>query len=303
MALGDLYHATAADTTDLHYVDTQMYDVSMYGPSYILDADRPALVDTGTGRNSDTVIEAMGELGIAPADLEVIALTHVHLDHAGGAFQLIEDCPNADVYVPAQGARHLRTPEHLWKGTKQAVGTEIQWYAEPEPMPEARIVELTDGDQIDLGDHALEVHAAPGHAPHQVVYYDPANDGVFTADSAGIYSAELDRLRETTPPANFDFEQSLADLDTLREIDPSAIYYGHFGDFPTEDRIDRYEQVLTDWVEAVRDVRADLEDDEAVVEYFQERDDVAEQWGERRADAEVEMNVRGVLIYLDNQDA
>ncbi|MEF8855206.1 MAG: MBL fold metallo-hydrolase, partial [Haloarculaceae archaeon] len=248
MALGDIYEATAADSRDLYYVDMEMYDTPEYGPVYILDAERPAVVDTGIGRHPDVVIDALAELGIAPEDLAVIAPTHVHLDHAGGAGHLAAACPNAEVAVHENGAPHLIDPGRLWEGTKAAVGDEIRFYGRPEPVPENRLVELSEGDVVDLGDHVLEVYHAPGHAPHQTVFYDPANDGVFTADAAGILTPALDAVQPTTPPANFDLEQSLADVELLEGLDPAALYYGHFGDYETADRLETYPEVLADWV-------------------------------------------------------
>ena len=297
MAIGDVYDAQ--NCVDVCYVDTGMYDVPEYGSVYVVDAERPALVDTGLGAEYETILAAMAQVGIEPEDLEVIALTHVHLDHAGGAGYLVEECPNATVYVHESGARHLVDPERLWAGTKAAVGDQIQYYAEPKPIPEERIVELTDGDEIDLGDHTFEVVHAPGHAPHHVVFSDPVVDGVFTADAAGIYTPSTDEVHVTSPPVNFDLDQALEDIDRIRDIGPETLLYGHFGTAPTADRLDDYAETLDAWVTAVREKRAELDDDEAVVDHFVETVETPDIWGEHKARAEVEMNVRGVLVALD----
>jgi len=300
MAIGDVFQATAGDCTDLYYVDTGMYDVAGYGAVYVLDAERPALVDTGIGTNYERVLDAVREVGLAPVDVEVIAVTHVHLDHAGGAGFLVEAC-EADVYVHETGAPHLVDPERLWEGTKRAVGDQFEFYTEPKPVPEERVVEVTNGDTIDLGDHALAVHHAPGHAPHQVVFYDPENAAAFTADAAGIYDPDRDELFPTSPPPNFDPEQCLDDVGLLEETEPDVLCYPHFGAVETGDLLARYAEVLESWVDAVADKRAQLGDDEAVIEYFVERADAErEAWGERKAAAEVAMNVRGVLGVLDD---
>jgi len=302
MALGELYEATTGDTTDLYYVDTEMYDTPEYGSIYILDAERPALVDTGIGTNYETVLGAMSEVGIEPEDLEVIAPTHVHLDHAGGAGYLAEACPNAEVYVHEIGARHLVDPGALWEGTKAAVEDQIEFYAEPKPVPKDRLTALTNGDTIDLGDHRLGVHHAPGHSPHQAVYYDPENDGVFAADAAGILTPGLDGVRHTSPPPSFDLEQILADVEMLQELEPSALYYGHFGDHPTDDNLAKFAAVIQEWVADVEAARERFDDDEAVIEHFVESVETVDAWGERKARGEERMNVRGVLRYLDNRE-
>jgi glyoxylase-like metal-dependent hydrolase (beta-lactamase superfamily II) len=300
MAIGDVSAVTTGDCTDLYYVDTGMYDVAGYGAVYILDAERPALVDTGIGTNHERVLAAVEEVGIAPADVEALAVTHVHLDHAGGAGFLAAEYPNADVYVHEIGAPHLVDPTRLWEGTKRAVGDQFRFYTEPDPVPEGRVVEVTNGDTVELGDHALAVHHAPGHAPHQVVFYDPDNDAAFTADAAGIYAPGRDELFPTSPPPNFDSDQCQADVGLLEEVEPGTLCYTHFGAVETGDRLTRYATVLAEWVEAVAAKREELDDDGAVVAHFVEHADAErEVWGETKAAAEVAMNVRGVLGALE----
>jgi glyoxylase-like metal-dependent hydrolase (beta-lactamase superfamily II) len=301
MGLGDVYEATAGDSTDLYYVDVEMFGVTEYGSVYILDAERPALIDTGIGKHPDVILDAMSEVGIAPADLAVIAPTHAHLDHAGGAGYLARECPNAEVCLPEAAARFLVDPERLWAGTEAVVGDMFEYYGEPEPIPEDRITRLADGDTVDLGDHALDVHDAPGHAFHQSVFYDPANDGVFVADAAGIYTPGIDRPYPATAPPDFDLDGCLADVEMLRDLDPSALYYYHFGDAERDELLAEYATVLEEWVADVRAARERLDDDDAVVEYFLEHDDTGavDAWGQAKARQECGMNVRGVLGYLD----
>ena len=302
MEPGDVRTVTTGDCTDLYCVDTGMYDTAEYGAVYVLDAERPAIVDTGIGTNYEYVLDALDEAGVAPEDLEVIAVTHVHLDHAGGAGYLAAECPNAEVYVHESGARHLKDPSRLWEGTKGAVGDQIEFYAEPKPVPEERVTELTDGDAIDLGDHELIAHHAPGHAPHQVVFEDPANDAVFTADAAGIWVPSIDRIKETTPPPQFDLEGALADAEMLVDLDRDTLLFAHFGPKAADGVLAEYTDVLTDWVRAVERVRDELGDDEAVIDHFVTENEMEGVWGERKARGETAMNVRGVLRYLDREE-
>ena len=301
MAIGDLREVETGSCEDLYYVDVGLYGTDEYGSVYILDAERPAVVDTGTGANYERILDAMDEIGIAPEDLAVVAVTHVHLDHAGGAGYLAHECENATVAVHERGARHLVDPERLVEGTKQVVGARWQHYADPLSIDEERLTVVTDGDVVDLGDHELRAHHAPGHAPHQVVYYDPANDAVFTADAAGIYTPSRDAVEPTSPPVNFDLEQVLADVDTLRDIDPETLLYGHFGPAPTDGHLDEYAETIESWVESVREARERLGDDDAVREHFVERADTADLWGEEQSELETRLNVEGVLVYLDRE--
>ncbi|MDQ2052366.1 MBL fold metallo-hydrolase [Natronolimnohabitans sp. A-GB9] len=304
--IGDVFEVTAGDCTDCYCLDTGMYDTEEYGAAYILDDERPAVVETGIGTNYELILEALDELGIEREELAVIAVTHIHLDHAGGAGFLAEACPNADVYVPASGSSLLVDPERLVEGTKAAVGKQWEYYTEPKPLSEERIVELEDGDVIDLGDHELRVHAAPGHAFHQVVFEDPTNDAVFVGDAAGIWVPEVETIRPTSPPSDFDLEQCLEDVEALKAIDPDVFLYTHFGPRAVGDDADAaleaYTATLQEWVDAVESKRAELEDDEAVMEYFADTAELADVWGERKASAEAVLNTRGVLGYLDQRE-
>lgn len=299
MAIGDYYPIERCP--DYYYLDTGMYDTERYGAVYIVDAERPALIDTGIGTNYEFILEAMAEIGIAPEDLDVIAPTHIHLDHAGGAGFLAAECPNADVYIHEIGARHLVDPTRLIEGTKMAVEDQWKYYAEPKPVDEDRITELSDGDTIDLGDRVLDVHHAPGHAPHQVIYHDPDSSVIAAGDAAGIWVPQIEQVRQTSPPSNFDLETCLSDVETIRALDPELLLFGHFGPAESSDELlDEYKQVLTEWVEAVAEKRTELEDDEAVIEHFVENTAMDEIWGERKARAEERLNTRGVLAYLDS---
>ena len=300
MGIGDV--SAVEGVPDCYYVDTGMYDTPEYGAVYVLDAERPAIVDAGIGTNYERILEALREVGIAPGDLAVIALTHVHLDHAGGAGFLAAET-GAEVLVHESGSKFLVDPDRIWEGTKRAVGDQIEHYAKPDPVPATRIEPLHDGATVDLGDVRLDVYHAPGHAFHQVVFHDPVGEAVFVGDAAGIYVPARDAVRETSPPPGFDLEQVVADARMVSRLDPETLCYAHFGDAPADQRIAEYVDVITRWVEAIAEKRRELPDDDAVVEHFVASSDVGEVWGEAKAESEVAMNVRGVLHYLDERES
>ncbi|ESS05731.1 MAG: Zn-dependent hydrolase [uncultured archaeon A07HB70] len=280
---------------DVYCVDTGAYEVPSYGAAYVVDAAEPAVVDTGTGADRETLFGALDALDVEPAHLLV---THVHLDHAGGAGYLAERYPEATVHVHERGARHLVDPSRLVQGTKAAVGDQWQFYAEPQPVSGDRIDELTDGDTVDLGDRVLDVVGAPGHAPHQVLFDD---DGVlFVADAMGIYTPQ-GGVRPTSPPPQFDLWTCLDDVATVRDRDPRVVCYGHFGGVRYDPSLaDAYADALTSWVAEVRAARAALGDDEAVVERLAAAPARAwiESYGPRKASADARLNTKGVLRYL-----
>ncbi len=299
MARGDLYEATADGTVS--YVDIGLYDSPEYGSVYIIDAEKPAVIDTGLGTHVDVILDALERVGITRDDLRAIIPTHVHLDHAGGAGYLVEECPNADVYCYESGARFLRNPEPLWEGTKAVIGPRLPHYVEPKPVPEDRLRPVANGEKISLGDHYLVTHHAPGHAFHQAVFEHPASDGVFVADAAGINTPRIDGVRYCSPPSDFDLAQCLDDIELLRSLNPERLYYGHFGAVETDGLLDEYADQQRTWVKHVKEKRAELATDKAVIEYFTERADTVGIWDERHARGEEQLNVKGVLEYLDAQ--
>jgi len=288
---------------DLYVHDTGMFDTDEYGSVYVYDAERPAVIDTGTGANRERIFETLGEIGIDRDDLAWILPTHAHLDHAGGSGYLADRYPNAAVRLHERGVRHLVDPGALVAGTKAAVKDQWAYYAEPKPIPDDRIDGVEGGDRIDLGDRELVVHEAPGHAPHHVVYHEPDAGVVFTADAAGIYVPAIDTVRETTPPPQFDLDQCLRDIETIADLDPEILCFGHFGP-RAYDRslVESAKRAYVEWIEAVRVKREELADDDAVVEHFEATSVDVDYWNPERARAEASLNARGALTFLERAD-
>jgi glyoxylase-like metal-dependent hydrolase (beta-lactamase superfamily II) len=110
----------------------------------------------------------------------------------------------------------------------------------------------------------------------------------------------MNEIRQTSPPSQFDLEQCLDDASAIVDRDPDTLCFGHFGPLAFEtEYMENYKRTLVEWVEAVRQKRAELADDEAVIEFFEDHTDTAEAWGERKARDEERLNVKGVLGYLD----
>ena len=299
MGIGEITAVDEDVVRDCWYVDTGLYGIERYGSVYLLNGERPALVETGIGKNYEYILEMLEAADVGREELEFIIPTHVHLDHAGGAGFLAEACPNATVAIHERGVRHLIDPSRLVAGTKAAVGDRWRHYVEPEPISDDRLRPLTDGDAIDLGDRTLEVIETPGHAPHHHSLFLPEDGALFPADAAGLYVESTGEVKPTTPPPDFDFEQNLEDLERLESLDPAVLLYSHFGPATDTSLLAEYETVLTEWVSAVEAVRSEAPDDETAIEQLVDQYAPTEAWPAAHSTSETRMNIRGVFGYLD----
>ena len=202
----------------------------------IAEGDRAALVDTGSNASLPIVLQALKAKGLTPAQVEYVILTHIHLDHAGGAGALMQALPNARLTVHPRGARHMVDPARLVAGTIAVYG-EAQarrMYGDILPIPADRIVETPEGATIRLGERALTFLDTPGHARHHVCIRDDRSGHVFAGDMFGLSYRELDVdgrqfAFPTTTPVQFEPAAMHASIDRLLALQPEAIYVTHFG--------------------------------------------------------------------------
>ncbi len=196
--------------------------------SYIIKGAKTILVESGPTSSVPKLVSGLKELDIRFEDVEYVAVTHVHLDHGGGAGTLLKFLPNAKVLVHPRGMPHLINPERLWPSSQAVLGFVSEIFGKPEPVPKERIIPVTEGS-FDLDDGAkLRVIETPGHASHNLSFHESLNGGVFPGDAAGTYFPEFDVVMPTTPPP-FHLGAALASLDKLISLKPTVLYYSHFG--------------------------------------------------------------------------
>jgi glyoxylase-like metal-dependent hydrolase (beta-lactamase superfamily II) len=227
------YHA-GISAIDTHYVRPHL-DAS----HLIVQAGRAAFVDTGTSHSVPLLLAALEAAGRSVDEVDYVFVTHVHLDHAGGAGQLIAACPNAVAVLHPRGAPHLADPAKLEAGSRAVYGDELfeRLYGEIRPIPEARIRTVADEEQIDWAGRHLRFIHTEGHARHHYCMEDPASDGVFTGDSFGLSYRELDTaaghfLFPTTTPVHFDPEAAHASVDRILSFEPDWVFLTHYGRVP-----------------------------------------------------------------------
>ena len=199
------------------------------------------IVDPGPGSTVETLIQGL------EAEPRKLLLTHIHLDHAGASGVLARRFPELEVFVHEVGAPHLIDPSRLLKSAQRLYGDEMEkLWGEVAPVPEDRITILTGGEEVE----GLDVHYAPGHARHHVLYHDPATGAAYTGDVAGVSVPPSQLAAAPTPPPEIEVEVWLESLQMLRSLAPERICMTHFGwKDDAEGQIARVEAWLKDAAE------------------------------------------------------
>jgi glyoxylase-like metal-dependent hydrolase (beta-lactamase superfamily II) len=293
-------------------IDTRMAGYEGITAGYLIRGDRPCLVETGTAPSAPVVRDALAALGIGPADLATVVVTHIHLDHAGGAGDIAAMFPAAQIVVHQRGARHLADPSKLMAGARMVYGAALErLFGVLAPVPAGRIVALDDTGTVDLGGgRRLDSHYSPGHAKHHVGLVDSDTGDLYVGDAAGVYMPETGDVRPATPPPDFDMEAALASIRKFAELRPARLMFSHYGPVDqVSETLDRSAEEINVWVEETRRVHAaglDLDHAVAMV-----RDRTLPRYAATSPDAHpalaerfervssVRGNVEGIMQWLD----
>jgi glyoxylase-like metal-dependent hydrolase (beta-lactamase superfamily II) len=248
---------------DAGYVRHQLAAIHL-----IIDNGRAAFVDTGSNSSLPNALDALQQLGLTPASVDYVLLTHIHLDHAGGAGTMMAAFPNAKLVVHPRGARHMIDPTKLMAATEQVYGRERahELYGELLPIPAARVIETTDGMVLKLGQRELAFYDSPGHAKHHIFIHDRAANGIFTGDTFGISYRECDVdsrpfLMPSTTPSQFDPVDLRDSVEHMIALAPEAVYPTHFSRLaPPRPLAEVMLRRLDDFVRLTREVRKSCPD-------------------------------------------
>jgi len=224
----------------VYLIDAMYARPGLAASHLVVDGGRAAFVDTGPAPAAPRLLGALEELGLGREQVDYVFLTHVHLDHAGAAGQLIEALPNAMAVLHPRGAPHLVDPSKLIAGSIKVYGEQRyrELYGEIVPIPADRVLTTEDRQRIRLGARTFEFIDAPGHAKHHHCPIDLDHREVYSGDNFGICYRELDTesgpfMLPTTTPVHFDPEALHATIRRLMSYGPRRIYQTHFG--PVED--------------------------------------------------------------------
>ena len=202
---------------------------------FINQNNKLLIVDTATNHSAKKFLNALHTMNISPESVEWILLTHVHLDHAGGAGLLMRMCPNARLAVHKRGARHMVNPEKLWASVVSVYGKEEaeKQYGQLIPVDENRVVAVGEGEIISFQNRKLQIFDAPGHANHHIVIFDEESKSCFTGDAFGIAYPELttedgEFILISSTPTQFDPVKFDITIKKIMEQKPKNCFLTHF---------------------------------------------------------------------------
>jgi glyoxylase-like metal-dependent hydrolase (beta-lactamase superfamily II) len=233
-------------------IDTLLGGWHQVTAGYLVTGDAPVLVETGSQTSVPHLLAALDELGVAPGDLAGVAVTHIHLDHAGGVGDVAAAFPEATVYVHQRGARHLVDPAKLVNSAAMVYGDLLDsLYGRLTPTPAERVHVLEDGEQLAVSpNRSLTVVDSPGHAKHHLALHDSDSGLLFAGDAVGVRLPDVGILRPATPPPDFDLDQALNSLRRFAERRPAGIALAHYGLVPDPQAIlEEADGTLRRWAE------------------------------------------------------
>jgi glyoxylase-like metal-dependent hydrolase (beta-lactamase superfamily II) len=300
-------------------IDAQLYRQGQVSTYLMIEGDRAAFVETGTAHSAAALLSVLDAKGIPRENVDFVVPTHVHLDHAGGAGELIRHLPNARLVIHPRGARHMIDPAKLNAGAAAVYGqAEMErMFGTIVPVPADRVLEAGDGDELDFNGRLLRFLDTPGHARHHFCVVDEAGDGIFTGDTFGLSYREFDTDRgpfvlPTTTPVQFEPDALHTSVDRLMAEGLGYMYLTHYSRVPAAGRLQADLHELIDAFVDMAEARADAGDTrhDALCEDMMTllirrlRDHgcrLPEEEIRTLLAPDVDLNVQGLEVWLDRQ--
>jgi glyoxylase-like metal-dependent hydrolase (beta-lactamase superfamily II) len=240
-------------TENIYLIDGHDLGMEERTGSYVLKEKEITLIETSASPSIPYILNGLKELGVGPEEVKYIIVTHIHLDHSGGAGLLLQHCPNAHVIVHPKGARHLHDPSRLIASAKTVYGAEFDTLFDPiVPIPNERLLTKAENETLQISDNCLLTFIeSPGHAKHHFSIHHSGVNGIFTGDTAGIYYPQLHRQGieyyiPTTSPNQFDPDKMLHSISRFKAMNVDRLFFGHYG--MSENPQEVYRQV-SEWLD------------------------------------------------------
>ncbi|MDH5621233.1 MAG: MBL fold metallo-hydrolase [Gammaproteobacteria bacterium] len=225
-------------------IDTEYLRPLQDASHLIIENGRAAFVDTGSNDSVPLLIDALQQRDLDVGDVDFVFLTHIHLDHAGGAGLLMQSLPNARCVVHPRGLKHMIDPTVLIAGTEAVYGVDEtrRMYGDIQPIDESRCEAAADEQWFDLNGRQMQTLYTEGHALHHYCLHDPTSRGVFTGDSFGVSYRELDTragecIFPTSTPTHFDPDAAHVSVDRIMACKPEQLYLTHYSRVRDLDRL------------------------------------------------------------------
>jgi len=218
-------------------IDTRLQGSDDFAAAYLMVHDgKAAFIETGTNHSVPDLIAALHAQGLSEDDVVYVMPTHVHLDHAGGAGNLMARCKNATLVIHPRGAFHMHNPSKLQVGAEAVYGKKrvAETYGDLIPVPEERMIIIQDNQQLDFNGRELLFLDTPGHAKHHYCIYDLLSEGVFSGDTFGLSYRQFDVkddvvILPTTSPVQFDPDALKQSIQRIASLQPVRIFLTHYG--------------------------------------------------------------------------
>lgn len=295
------------ETVDLDFLETERVIASFL----LLGGGSAAIVETGPTTCLQRLQEGLKANGVSPREVLQVFLTHIHLDHAGASGHLAEILTNATFYVHEVGYPHLADPSKLLKSAARIYGGRMdELWGEARPVPEDRLVILSDAEEVEVADGTIVAHDTPGHAYHHLAYLEPESGSLFAGDVAGIRLPGQSYVRPPTPPPEVDVEAWVRSIEKIRQLGPRTLRPTHFGAYDDVERhLSELEQRLQDWLLFVEERSAAGASLEEISEELAAKGDAEmlaegappEESGRYDLAGNYEMMTTGILRYIERR--
>jgi glyoxylase-like metal-dependent hydrolase (beta-lactamase superfamily II) len=260
-------------------IDTGYMRPQMVASHLIVENDHAVFIDTGTTKTLPRLLETLKAKKVPLKNVDFVIVTHVHLDHAGGAGALMQVCPNAQLVVHPRGARHLIDPSRLMAATIDVYGKEqtIELYGELPPIDANRVIQASDEFELDFQGRSLTFWDTPGHASHHFCVLDDRSKSIFTGDTYGLSYREFDTEKgififPTTTPTQFDPGALQASVKRLASYQPEKVYLTHFAEISNSvSYADYLIKTIDDMVNLVRESSQETSDKTARHQMLKEK--------------------------------
>ena len=220
----------------LHTVDCD-YLGAEFACAYLrVSNGEAAVIETNTAHAAPKILAALDAAEVAREAVRYVVITHIHLDHAGGAHALMRALPHATLLAHPRAARHAVDPSRIVAGATAVYGAArfAELYGEVLPIDAARVRAMDDDSEVPFGAGALRFLHTRGHANHHMVVHDPQRDTVFTGDAFGLVYPALQRAERfifpSTSPTDFDGPAAHASVDRIVALGTGSVCLTHYGE-------------------------------------------------------------------------